>query len=123
MAEEQQEPTAESLKQKKKRAKKAEDDAKKGVGVFKVEVAGVFMPDLKRLMKEHGFNNQQEVYQNLLRNVIAADFETATQMLRCVTTPYEIPRKVSQSFHEQSMAELKRDPGDEVLRPSIAYRG
>ncbi|WP_228758652.1 hypothetical protein [Pseudomonas mucoides] len=54
MAEEQQEPTAESLKQKKKRAKKAEDDAKKGVGVFKVEVAGVFMPDLKRLMKEHG---------------------------------------------------------------------
>lgn len=117
MAEEQQEPTAESVKQKKKRAKKAEDDAKKGVGVFKVEVAGVFMPDLKRLMKEHGFNNQQEVYQNLLRNVIAADFDTAANMLRCVTTPYEPSAKVSRAFKDESLAELRRDPGDEVIMP------
>jgi hypothetical protein len=117
MAEEQQEPTAESVKQKKKRAKKAEDDAKKGVGVFKVEVAGVFMPDLKRLMKEHGFNNQQEVYQNLLRNVIAADFETAARMLNCVTTPYVIGEKVSRAFREKSRAELERYPGDEIIAP------
>ena len=78
MSEEQQELTAEAIKQRKKREKKAADDAKKGIWRFQVEVAGVFMSDLKRLMKEHGFNNQQEVYQNLLRNVIAADFETAT---------------------------------------------
>lgn len=112
MDEEQLEPTTESVKQKKKRAKKAEDDVKKGVGVFKVEVAGVFMPDLKRLMKEHGFNNQQEVYQNLLRNVIAADFDTAAQMLRCVTTPYEPSEKVSRAFYVRSIAELAIDPGD-----------
>jgi len=87
MAEEQQEPTSEAIKQRKKREKKAADDAAKGIGRFKIEVAGVFMSDLKRLMKEHGFNNQQEVYQNLLRNVIAADFDTAAHMLRCVTTP------------------------------------
>ncbi|WP_460139700.1 hypothetical protein [Pseudomonas sp. S2_E01] len=122
MAEEQQEPTAESLKQKKKRAKKAEDDAKKGICVFKVEVAGVFMPDLKRLMKKHGFNNQQEVYQNLLRNVIAADFETAARMLRCVTTPYELNEKVSRSFYTKSIAALSADPGepeDEVIKPAL----
>ncbi|VVN75654.1 hypothetical protein [Pseudomonas fluorescens] len=51
-----------------------------------LKVAGVFLPDLKRLMKEHGFNNQQDVYQNLLRNVIAADFESAAQMLKCHDT-------------------------------------
>jgi ERCC4-type nuclease len=117
MAEEQQEPTAEAIKQRKKREKKAVDDAAKGTGHFKVEVAGVFMSDLKRLMKEHGFNNQQEVYQNLLRNVLAADFETAAQMLRCVTTPYEPSEKVSRAFQDQSMAELARDPGDEVINP------
>ena len=111
MAEEKQEPTAESLKQKKKREKKAADDAKKGIGRFSVEVAGVFMSDLKRLMKEHGFNNQQEVYQNLLRNVIAADSATAASMLRCVTTPYVVSKKVSRAFHEKSMAELAIDPG------------
>ena len=120
MAEEQQEPTAESVKQKKKRAKKAEDDAKKGVGVFKVEVAGVFMPDLKRLMKQHGFNNQQEVYQNLLRNVIAADFDTAARMLRCVTTPYEPSAKVSRAFEVESLAEVRRDSGCEIIVPSTA---
>jgi len=117
MAEEQQEPTAEAIKQRKKREKKAADDTKKGIGRFTVEIAGVFMPDLKRLMKEHGFNNQQEVYQNLLRNVIAADFETAAQMLKCVTTPFVIDEKVSRAFYDQSMAELARDPGDEIIEP------
>lgn len=47
MAEEQQEPTAEAIKQRKKREKKPADDAKKGIGRFTVETADVFMPDLK----------------------------------------------------------------------------
>jgi hypothetical protein len=118
MAEEQQEPTAEAIKQRKKREKAAAKDAALGVEKFTVEVAGVFKPDLKRLMKEHGFNNQQEVYQNLLRNVIAADFETAARMLHCVTTPYEIPEKVSRAFYESSRSELAADPGDEIIQPA-----
>jgi hypothetical protein len=118
MAEEQQEPTAEAIKQRKKREKDAAKKAALGIEKFTVEVAGVFRPDIKRLMKDHGFNNQQEVYQNLLRNVIAADFDTAARMLRCVTTPYEPTEKVSLAFREQSLAELKRDSGDEVLFPS-----
>lgn len=115
MAEEQQKPTAEAIKQRKKREKKAAADAAKGICVFKVEVAGVFMPDLKRLMKDHGFNNQQEVYQNLLRNVIAADFNTAAQMLRCVTTPYESTERVSRAFHRESMLMIQHDPEDEIF--------
>ena len=50
MAEEQQEPTAEAIKQREKREKrekKPADDAKKGIGRFTVETADVFMPDLK----------------------------------------------------------------------------
>ncbi|KQV21060.1 hypothetical protein ASC74_18570 [Pseudomonas sp. Root329] len=121
MAEEQQEPTAEAIKQRKKREKKAADDAEKGVGVFKVEVAGVFMPDLKRLMMEHGFNNQQEVYQNLLRNVIAADFETAAWMLRNVTTPYEPSEKVLRQLIAAGLLHLTKHPGepeDEIIEQS-----
>ena len=121
MAEEQKEPTAESLKQKKKRAKKAEDDAKKGIGRFSVEIAGVFLPDLKRLMKDHGFNNQQEVYQNLLRNLIAADFETAARMLKCVTTPFVVTEKVSKIIRAAGLKSLDDnppDPDDEVESPA-----
>jgi len=120
MVEEQQVPTAESVKQKKKREKKAADDAAKGVGVFKVEVAGVFMPDLKRLIKEHGFNNQQEAYQNLLRNVIGADFETAAWMLRNVTTPYEPSEKVLRQLRVTGLQHLAKYPGepeDEIVDP------
>jgi hypothetical protein len=120
MAEEQQELTAEAIKQRKKREKKAADDAKKGIGRFQVEVAGVFMADLKRLMKEHGFNNQQEVYQNLLRNVIAADFDTAAQMLACVTTPYVVSEKVSRLIEAawlKSLADDPPEPDDEIETP------
>lgn len=117
MAEE--ELTAEAKKQRRKREKESAKNAALGIEKFTVEVAGVFKPDFKRLMSQHGFNNQQEVFQNLLRNVIAADFDAAAQMLRCVTTPYEMSEKVSQAFHEHIMAELARDTGDEIID---AYR-
>lgn len=118
MAEEEQQPTAEALKQRRKREKAAAKDAALGVEKFTVELAGVFKADLKHLMKRHGFNNQQEVYQNLLRNVIAADFDTAAQMPRCVTTPYEPSARMSRAFQAESVAELKKDPGDEVTHPN-----
>ncbi|MFL1562456.1 hypothetical protein ACI77J_14700 [Pseudomonas sp. O64] len=88
-------------------------DAVLGVEKFTVEVAGVFKADLKRLMRQHGFNNQQEVFfQNLLRNVIAADFETAAQLLRCVTTPFVVSEKVSRTFEAACSKQLEDDPGE-----------
>lgn len=121
MAEEQQELTAEAKKQRRKREKAAAKDAALGVEKFTVEVAGVFKADLKRLMKQHGFNNQQEVFQNLLRNVIAADFETAAQMLKCVTTPYVVTEKVSRIIRDaglKSLADDPPEPDDEIETPA-----
>lgn len=120
MAEEQQQPTAEALKQRRKREKAAAKDAALGVEKFTIEVAGIFKADLKRLMKQHGFNNQQEVYQTLLRNVIAADFETAAQMLKCVTTPFVVTEKVSRAFESACRKQLEEDPGepeDQIIKP------
>lgn len=118
MAEE--ELTAEAKKQRRKREKANEKNAALGVEKFTVEVAGVFKADLKRLMKQHGFNNQQEVFQNLLRNVIAADFETAAQMLKCVTTPFIVSEKVSRMIREAGLKSLEDDPlepDDEITTP------
>ena len=119
MAEE--ELTAEAKKQRRKREKAAAKDAALGVEKFTVEVAGVFKADLKRLMKQLGFNNQQEVHQTLLRNVIAADFETAAQMLKCVTTPFVVTEKVSQLLRAAGLKSLEDDPpepDDEIERPA-----
>ena len=121
MAEEEQQPTAEALKQRRKREKAAAKDAALGVEKFTVEVAGVFKADLKRLMTQHGFNNQQEVFQNLLRNVIAADFDAAAQMLKCVTTRFVVTEKVSRVIEAAGMKSLADDPpepDDEIERPA-----
>ncbi|MFJ3409477.1 hypothetical protein [Pseudomonas protegens] len=122
MAEEEQQPTTEALKQRRKREKAAAKDAALGVEKFTIEVAGVFKADLKRLMKQHGFNNQQEVFQNLLRNLIAADFETAAQMLKCVTTPFVDSEKVAQIIRAAGLKSIAEDPPeseDKIVMPKL----
>ncbi|SDU57984.1 hypothetical protein [Pseudomonas mandelii] len=121
MAEEQQEPTAEAKKQRKKREKAAAKDAALGVEKFTVEVAGVFKPDVKKVMKAHGINSQQEVHQLLLMNLITADFETQAKMLRCVTTPIVVSEKVSRQLRAAGLQHLAKHPGepdDEIFEPS-----
>lgn len=71
-----QEPTKEALKQRRKREKEAEKNAALGIEKFTIEVAGVFRPDLQKVMKAHGINNQQDIHQRLLKNLIGSDFET-----------------------------------------------
>jgi hypothetical protein len=71
-------------------------------------------------MKAHGINNQQDIHQRLLINLIAADFETQAWMLRSVTTPYELSKKVYRSFRKHSLRALAKDPDepeDEIIEP------
>jgi hypothetical protein len=115
-----QEPTKEAIKQKKKREKAAAKDAALGVEKFTVEVAGVFKPDLKRVMAAHGINNQQEVHQLLLMNLITADFDNQAKMLRCVTTPFVVTEKVSRIIQAAGMKSLVDDPpepDEEIYTP------
>lgn len=116
---EQKEPTAEAIKQRRKREKDAAKKAALGIEKFTVEVAGVFKPDLKRVMAAHGINNQQDIHQRLLINLIGADFETQARMLRCVTTPFVVTEKVSRIIQAAGMKSLADDPPepeDEIVR-------
>ena len=118
---EEKELTEEAKKQRRKREKAAAKDAALGVEKFTVEVAGVFKPDLKRVMAAHGINNQQEVHQLLLMNLITADFDTQAKMLRCVTTPFVVSEKVSRILREAGLKSLADDPAepeDEIVAPS-----
>jgi hypothetical protein len=111
MAEElESEPTAEDIKQRRKREKSAMKDAALGIGKFQIEVARVFKPDLHRVMKAHDINNQQDVHQRLLINLIAADFETQANMLRCITTPFVVSEKVSRAIRAAGLKSLVDNP-------------
>ncbi|MBC3196982.1 hypothetical protein [Pseudomonas poae] len=121
MAEEEQQPTAEALKQRRKREKAAAKDAALAVEKFTVEVAGVFKGDLRKVMKAHGINNQQDIHQRLLINLISADFKTQAQMLKCVTTPFVVTEKVSQIIKAaglKSLADDPPEPDDEIETPA-----
>ncbi len=120
MAEEEQQPTAEAIKQRRKREKEAERNKAFGVEKFTIEVAGVFKRDLKKVMRAHGINNQQDIYQRLLINLIGADFETQAQMLKCVTTPFVVTEKVSRLILAAGLKSLTDDPpepDDEIVNP------
>ncbi|KIQ57759.1 hypothetical protein [Pseudomonas fluorescens] len=119
MAEEQQ-PTAEALKQRRKREKEAAKNAALGIEKFTIEVAGVFKPDLKKVMKAHGINNQQDIHQRLLANLIEADFETQARMLHRYTTPFVVKEKVSRIIEAAGRKSLEVDPpepDDEIEIP------
>jgi hypothetical protein len=119
MAETQQ-PTAEALKQRRKREKAAETVAKLGIEKFTVEVAGIFKKDLQQVMKAHGINNQQDVHQRLLMNLIAADFEAQAKMLKIKTTPFVVTEKVSRLIQDagrKSLADDPPEPDDEIETP------
>ena len=121
MAEEK-ELTEEAKKQRRKREKSAAKDAALGIERVTVEVAGVFKPDLKRVMAAHGINNQQDIHQRLLKNLIDADFETQETMLRCVTTPFVVTEKVSRSIRAAGMKSLADDPleeDDQIEKPGL----
>lgn len=120
MAEEEQQPTAEAIKQRRKREKEAARNVAFGVEKFTIEVAGVFKRDLKKVMKAHDINNQQDIHQRLLINLIGADFETQAKMLKCVTTPFVVTEKVSQIIRAaglKSLADDPPEPDDEISLP------
>ncbi|WP_433860666.1 hypothetical protein [Pseudomonas thivervalensis] len=119
MAEEDQ-PTAEAVKQRRKREKAAAKAAAMGIEKFTVEVAGVFKKDLQQVMKAHGINNQQDIHQRLLMSLIAADFETQAKMLRYVTAPFVVTEKVSRIIEaagRKSLADDTPEPDDEIDSP------
>ena len=118
MAEEEQQPTAKAIKQRRKLEKEAARNVAFGIEKFTIEVAGVFKRDLKKVMRVHGINNQQDIHQQLLINLIGADFETQAAMLRGVTTPIVVSEKVSRLMRAAGMKSLADDPPepeDEIL--------
>lgn len=60
------------------------------------------------------------MHQNLLRSLIAADFETQAQMLHCVTTHFIVTEKVSlliEAARLKLLADDPPEPDDEIEAP------
>lgn len=69
-------------------------------------------------MKVHGYGQLQELLQNPHLSFLACDREEQARRLKRPDAPaFEISPKLARQFDQASRAELKRDPGDEVVTP------
>lgn len=99
------------------RKRQAEQKAALGVETLKVDVPEGVKAGLKRLMKEHGFSQQQEVFQTAILHLIRASREDAARILRADTSGFTISSKLARQYLEKASAELKANPGDEIVPP------
>lgn len=69
-------------------------------------------------IEHHGYDQVQELWQDLALSWIAQDPEERARRLERPDAPaFYISPKLARQFNEASMAELRRNPGDEIVRP------
>lgn len=69
-------------------------------------------------IERHGYDQVQELWQDLALSWIAQDPEERARRLERPDAPtFYISQKLARQFEVASTAELKRNPGDEILGP------
>jgi len=69
-------------------------------------------------IEHHGYDQVQELWQDLALSWIAQEPEERARRLERPDAPaFYISQKLARQFIEASMAELRRDPGDELITP------
>lgn len=71
-------------------------------------------------IERHGYDQVQELWQDLALSWIAQDPEERARRLERPDAPaFYISPKLARQFEEQSLRDLRRDPGDEIVPPDL----
>lgn len=106
-----------------KHSKDYRDRQKMEMARLGIERIHVDMPERTRqrfaeAMKAHGYSQLQELLQNLHLSFLAADLEEQSRQLkRPDATAFRITPKLSRQFEDATKAELRCNPGDEIIPP------
>lgn len=100
------------------RERKKAEAQRFGIETLPVEMAAGTRAGMAEAMKAHGYSQLQELLQNLHRSFLAASpEEQARRLKRPDASAFEITPKLARQFNEASRADIRRDPGDEILPP------
>lgn len=70
-------------------------------------------------VERHGYDQVQELWQDLALSWIAQDHEERARRLERPDAPaFYISPKLARQFEEASMTELRRYPGEEIINPA-----
>lgn len=102
------------------------DRQKKKAAKLGIEKVHFNMPEgIKTAMaaeiERHGYDQVQELWQDLALSWIAQEPEERARRLERPDAPaFFITPKLARQFEEESLRDLRRDPGDEIIKPRVA---
>jgi len=103
------------------RDRKREEFARIGIDRVRVDMPAGTQRRLTQAMKLHGYSELQELLQDMQLSFLAVDPEEQARRLKRPDAPaFRISAKLARHFEEASMAELRRDPGTDVVSPSFS---
>lgn len=106
------------------RANKKAEAQRLGVERTPVDLPVAIRKRIDEVMKRHGYSQLQELWQDLALSLIAAEpEEQARRLKRPDASAFEISPKLARQFEEASRAELKRDPGHQIIAPKPLPHG
>jgi len=102
------------------RARKKAKAEKLGIENVTITMPAGIKKALRPEIKRHGYQQVQELWQDLALSWIAQDSEERARRLERPDAPaFYISPKLARQFNEASHAELRRFSGDECIAPEL----
>jgi hypothetical protein len=91
---------------------------KLGIETLKIEAPAGTRSGMNTAMKDHGYSQIQELWQDLALSFLSMPLEEQARRLRKPGAPaFVITQRLSRQMDFESCREIARDLGDEVLSP------
>jgi hypothetical protein len=95
------------------RARKNAEKDKLGIEKLSVDVPLGINKKLRQLMKTHGFDNRQELYQTMVLYLVDASPDEAKRILAPAPSGFVVTEKLARQLRELGMAEDAPDADEE----------
>lgn len=103
------------------RARKEAQSKKLGIEKVFFNMPAGIKAALAAEIERHGYDQVQELWQDLALSWIAQEPEERARRLERPDAPaFYISPKLARQFEEESLRNLRRDPGEEIIKPRSA---
>jgi hypothetical protein len=100
------------------RRRQKEKKEKLGIETLEVDAPVGTRSGMTLAMRDHGYKQIQELWQDLALAFLSMPFEEQARRLRKPdATAFVVTPKLARQYERKAQAELKADPGDEIIVP------